>query len=104
MSEQYNPTEQKLEEFTLIDNLGILDQANQSAEVAFDDVPNYAKLPDEVVHLLDPLDEEEREILRLRFGIDRGDPRTLEEVAAIYNTTLDEIRRKERNAFRKLRR
>ncbi len=46
------------------------------------DVAAVAVLPDEVARLLAPLDEREREILRLRFGLDRGEPRTLEEVGA----------------------
>ncbi len=39
-----------------------------------------ALLPDEVAKMLVNLDDREREIVRLRFGLDRGEPRTLEEV------------------------
>ena len=44
------------------------------------DLVSGAMLGDEVDKLLSVLDEREREILRLRYGLDRGEPRTLEEV------------------------
>ena len=40
---------------------------------------------DKDARLLAPLDEREREILKLRFGLDRGEPRTLEEVGEHFN-------------------
>ena len=52
---------------------------DRSAESPFE-VAATSLLPDEINRLLSPLDEREREILRLRFGLDRGEPRTLEEV------------------------
>ena len=60
-------------------------------------------LPDEITPLLDPLDEREREILRLRFGLDRGEPRTLEEVGAFFHLTRERIRQIEARAMSKLR-
>src|SRR5450631_1089199 len=51
---------------------------DRSAESPFD-VAAVSLLPEEIGRLLSPLDEREREILRLRFGPDRGEPRTLEE-------------------------
>ena len=60
-------------------------------------------LPDEITRLLDPLDEREREILRLRFGLDRGEPRTLEEVGAFFHLTRERIRQIEARAMSKLR-
>ena len=53
--------------------------------------------------LLSPLDEREREILRLRFGLDRGEPRTLEEVGEHFNLTRERIRQIEARAMSKLR-
>ena len=50
-----------------------------------------------------PLDEREREILRLRFGLDRGEPRTLEEVGEHFNLTRERIRQIEARAMSKLR-
>ncbi|MGH9072263.1 MAG: sigma-70 family RNA polymerase sigma factor, partial [Acidimicrobiales bacterium] len=60
-------------------------------------------LPVEIVRLLAPLDEREREILRLRFGLDRGEPRTLEEVGEHFNLTRERIRQIEARAMSKLR-
>jgi RNA polymerase sigma factor (sigma-70 family) len=62
-----------------------------------------AMLHDEVVRLLEPLDEREREILRLRFGLDRGEPRTLEEVGEHFKLTRERIRQIEARAMSKLR-
>ena len=52
---------------------------------------------------LAPLDEREREILKLRFGLDRGEPRTLEEVGEHFNLTRERIRQIEARAMSKLR-
>lgn len=60
-------------------------------------------LPDEISRLLAPLDEREREILKLRFGLDRGEPRTLEEVGEHFNLTRERIRQIEARAMSKLR-
>jgi RNA polymerase sigma factor (sigma-70 family) len=60
-------------------------------------------LPEEIGRLLAPLDEREREILRLRFGLDRGEPRTLEEVGEHFNLTRERIRQIEARAMSKLR-
>ncbi len=58
---------------------------------------------EEIDKLLRPLDEREREILRLRYGLDRGDPRTLEEVGDVLHLTRERIRQIERQALSKLR-
>ena len=60
-------------------------------------------LPDEIARLLAPLDEREREILKLCFGLDRGEPRTLEEVGEHFNLTRERIRQIEARAMSKLR-
>ena len=60
-------------------------------------------LPEEIGRLLSPLDEREREILRLRFGLDRGKPRTLEEVGKHFNVTRERIRQLEHIALTKMR-
>jgi RNA polymerase sigma factor (sigma-70 family) len=57
----------------------------------------------EIEKLLGALDEREREIIRLRFGLDRGEPRTLEEVGAIFQLTRERIRQIESKAMSKLR-
>ena len=75
---------------------------DRSAESPFE-MAATSLLPDEIARLLGPLDEREREILRLRFGLDRGEPRTLEEVGEHFNLTRERIRQIERRATSKLR-
>jgi RNA polymerase sigma factor (sigma-70 family) len=60
-------------------------------------------LPYEVKRLLAQLNEREREIVWLRFGLDRGEPRTLEEVGEHFNLTRERIRQIEARAMSKLR-
>jgi RNA polymerase sigma factor (sigma-70 family) len=67
------------------------------------DVVASSLLGGEVARLLAPLDDRERAVLRLRFGLDRGEPRTLEEVGAIFNLTRERIRQIEARAIAKLR-
>ena len=67
------------------------------------EVAATALLPEEISRLLAPLDEREREILKLRFGLDRGEPRTLEEVGEHFNLTRERIRQIEARAMSKLR-
>jgi len=62
-----------------------------------------ALLPGEISRLLNALDSREREILRLRYGLDRGEPRTLEEVGEHFNLTRERIRQIEARAMSKLR-
>jgi RNA polymerase sigma factor (sigma-70 family) len=62
-----------------------------------------ALLPAELERLLAPLDERERQILKLRFGLDRGEPRTLEEVGESFNLARARIRQIEARAMSKLR-
>ena len=62
-----------------------------------------ALLPDQVATMLDVLDARERDVLRMRYGLDRGDPRTLEEVGAHFHLTRERIRQIEARALSKLR-
>jgi len=62
-----------------------------------------AMLPDEVEKLLAGLRPRERRVLSLRFGLDRGEPRTLEEVGEIFELTRERIRQIESKAMSKLR-
>jgi RNA polymerase sigma factor (sigma-70 family) len=62
-----------------------------------------ALLSGEIAEMLQVLNEREREILRLRFGLDRGQPRTLDDVGAHFNLTRERIRQIEARAMSKLR-
>ena len=61
-------------------------------------------LPAQVAELLSSLDAREREVLCLRYGLDRGRPRTLEEVSQRFGLTREGIRQIEAKAVLKLRR
>ena len=76
--------------------------ADVSSPTPFD-VVCEAMLGSEVNKLLDVLDDREREIIRLRYGLDSGDSRTLEEVGLTLNLTRERIRQIERSALSKLR-
>jgi RNA polymerase sigma factor (sigma-70 family) len=67
------------------------------------DVVAEGLLGAELDRLLSPLNDREREILRLRYGLDRGDPRTLDEVGEVLNLTRERIRQIEKGALSKLR-
>ncbi|MBT6093041.1 MAG: sigma-70 family RNA polymerase sigma factor [Acidimicrobiaceae bacterium] len=75
---------------------------DRSADSPFE-MAAISLLPEEISRLLAPLDIREREILKLRFGLDRGEPRTLEEVGEHFNLTRERIRQIEARAMSKLR-
>jgi len=54
--------------------------------------------------LLKILDNQEREIIRLRFGLQNGEPKTLEEIGRRYHVTRERIRQIEGSALKKLQR
>jgi RNA polymerase sigma factor (sigma-70 family) len=76
--------------------------ADSTAPSPFDLVAGNL-LGEEIEKLLSRLGEREREILRLRYGLDRGEPRTLEEVGDALHLTRERIRQIERSALAKLR-
>ncbi len=63
----------------------------------------YAMLKEQMESVLETLTDREAQVLRLRFGIGDGYPRTLEEVGAIFNVTRERVRQIEAKALRKLR-
>lgn len=63
----------------------------------------FALLKEQLVEVLDTLTEREQKVLRLRFGLDDGRARTLEEVGKEFSVTRERIRQIEAKALRKLR-
>lgn len=61
------------------------------------------RMTDEIEHLLSQLDPREADVLTLRFGLDRGDPRTLQEVADHFNVKRSRIAQIEKRALDRLR-
>jgi RNA polymerase sigma factor (sigma-70 family) len=76
---------------------------NQSAMSPFEEVAG-SLLSDEVEGFLSRLTDDERKVLRLRYGLDRGEPRTQGEVGELLDLTAERVRRIERDALSKLRR
>jgi RNA polymerase primary sigma factor len=74
------------------------DDAPAPAEAA-----SYALLKEQLMEVLNTLTEREEKVLRLRFGLDDGRARTLEEVGKEFNVTRERIRQIEAKALRKLR-
>ena len=60
-------------------------------------------LKEQLIGILDTLTPREEKVLRLRYGLDDGKPRTLEEVGKEFNVTRERIRQIEAKALRKLR-
>ena len=67
------------------------------------DAATYTLLHEQLMDVLSTLTEREQKVLRLRFGLDDGRPRTLEEVGRQFNVTRERIRQIESKALRKLR-
>jgi RNA polymerase sigma factor (sigma-70 family) len=67
------------------------------------DAAMLSLLPAEITTVLGALDERERLVISLRFGLDRGEPRTLEEVGEQFHLTRERIRQIEAKAMSKLR-
>lgn len=63
----------------------------------------FSMLRDQIASALNTLTSREEKVIRLRFGIDDGCPRTLEEVGSIFNVTRERVRQIEAKALSKLR-
>ena len=77
----------------------IPDETNMSPE----DFAINELLKDEIAEVLLTLTEREEKVIRLRFGLEDGRPRTLEEVGQLFGVTRERIRQIEAKALRKLR-
>ena len=67
-----------------------------------DEVVLHGLLRDDLEEVMKSLTDREKTVLKLRFGLDDGHPRTLEEVGKVYNVTRERIRQIEAKALRKL--
>ena len=67
------------------------------------DAATFTMLKEQLLSVLDTLTPREEMVLRLRYGIDDGHPRTLEEVGKEFGVTRERIRQIEAKALRKLR-
>ena len=67
------------------------------------ELASFMLLKEQLMGVLDTLTSREEKVLRLRFGLDDGRPRTLEEVGKVFNVTRERIRQIEAKALRKLR-
>ena len=63
----------------------------------------YSLLKDQIEEVLGSLNEREQKVLKLRFGLEDGRARTLEEVGKEFDVTRERIRQREAKALRKLR-
>ena len=77
----------------------IKDERNLSPE----EFATNEMLKDEISQVLETLTEREEKVIRLRFGLEDGKPRTLEEVGQMFGVTRERIRQIEAKALRKLR-
>lgn len=68
-----------------------------------EDHASYQLLKEQLESVLDTLTDREENVLRLRFGLDDGRTRTLEEVGKVFGVTRERIRQIEAKALRKLR-
>ncbi len=67
------------------------------------DAAAFTLLKEQLEEVLETLTEREQKVLRLRFGLDDGRARTLEEVGRVFSVTRERIRQIEAKALRKLR-
>ena len=67
------------------------------------DAAAFTLLKEQLVEVLSTLTDREQKVLRLRFGLDDGRARTLEEVGKEFNVTRERIRQIEAKALRRLR-
>jgi len=74
------------------------DDAPAPAEAA-----SFTMMKEQLLDVLAGLTDREEKVLRLRFGLDDGRQRTLEEVGKEFNVTRERIRQIEAKALRKLR-
>ena len=86
------------------ENSTLSDFIEDTSSIDPKDYANNSFLKEEVDRILLTLNEREQKIIRMRFGLDDGRPKTLEEVGKECNVTRERIRQIEAKALRKLNR
>ncbi|MDQ6927319.1 MAG: sigma-70 family RNA polymerase sigma factor [Actinomycetota bacterium] len=92
-----------LSEHVLDGEVELSDTVEDATSPAPDEVVLSAMLPAQIAQLLSVLNTRERDVLCLRYGLDRGKPRTLEEVSVFFGLTREGVRQVEVKAISKLR-
>ena len=85
------------------DDSRLSDFIEDESSAAPTDAVSFTMLKEQLLGVLDTLTPREEKVLRLRYGLDDGRPRTLEEVGKEFNVTRERIRQIEAKALRKLR-
>ena len=85
------------------DDSRLSDFIEDEGSAAPTDSVSSTMLKEQLLGVLDTLTPREEKVLRLRYGLDDGRPRTLEEVGKEFNVTRERIRQIEAKALRKLR-
>ena len=68
-----------------------------------DDAATHSMLKGQILSVIETLTPREQKVIRLRYGLDDGNPKTLEQVGQEFNVTRERIRQIEAKALRKLR-
>ncbi len=79
------------------------DMVEDKTEATPEEAMNALVQKEEVSELLESLSERERQVIRLRYGLEGGKTHTLEEIGSILNVTRERVRQIEARAMEKLR-
>ena len=75
----------------------------QDSQPCPDEVTECRMLKSDVEKLVDTLSPREQDVIRMRFGLDAGKPKTLEEIGNVFSVTRERVRQIEARALHKLR-
>ena len=81
----------------------LVDMVEDKTEATPEEAMNALVQKEEVSELLEALSERERQVIRLRYGLEDGKTHTLEEIGSILNVTRERVRQIEARALEKLR-
>jgi RNA polymerase primary sigma factor len=84
------------------DNLTLSDVI-ESPEESPEERVDHALLRDDLEHVINSLTPRERDVVRMRYGLDDGRTKTLEEIGRVFSVTKERVRQIESKALRKLR-